>query len=324
MTTSILIRRYSSSDRDDWNNFIEKAKNSTFLFNRDYVDYHRDRFRDHSLLIYSGNELSALLIANESGDRIESHGGLTYGGLILEADVRLERVLQFFYHAVKYYHSNGFKTIVYKCVPSYLAIHPSNEDLYAMFLLSANLTRRETSMVLDQTKPIGMQRRVNKALKIHESREYKIVTSRDPLRFWNEVLTPNLGERYGVEPVHSVAEMKLLMDRFPENIQLFEVYDTQLVAGAVVYVMPHAAHLQYISANTAGRESEASGVLIHYLIKDVYPDKDYFSFGTSNSEAGRKLNRGLASWKEGFGARAFIHDFYEIETANYVMLAGYE
>lgn len=324
MTTSILTRRYTSSDRKDWNNFIEKAKNSTFLFNRDYVDYHQDRFRDHSLLIYSGNELSALLIASESGDRIESHGGLTYGGLILEVNVRLERVLQFFHHAVKYYHSNGFRTIVYKCLPSYLANYPSNEDLYALFLLNATLIRRETSMVLCQTKPVEMQRRVSKSSKIYRSGDYDITASDDPARFWNDVLTPNLGQRHGAEPVHSVPEMKLLMDRFPGNIRLFEVYDNELVAGAVVYVMPHAAHLQYISSNVAGREGEASGVLIHYLIKDVYPDKEYFSFGTSNSEAGRQLNKGLASWKEGFGARTFVHDFYEVETANYELLAGYE
>ncbi len=311
MTTSILTRRYVAADRTEWNNFVDNAKNSTFLFRREYVDYHQHRFRDHSILIYFDDKLSALLIANETGDQIESHGGLTYGGLILEPAVRLERVLQFFYHAMRYYNSNGFKSILYKCLPSYLATSPANEDLYAMFLMNAKLVRRDTSMVLDKIEG------KNKG-------SLKIVSSQKPERFWNEILIPNLKERHGAEPVHTLSEMELLMERFPENIQLFEAYDKELIAGAVIYVTPTAAHLQYISSNQTGRDADASDILINYLLKNVYQGKKYFSFGTSNTDGGRKLNKGLIFWKEDFGARTFVHDFYEVQTDSFALLSDYD
>jgi hypothetical protein len=313
----IDVKRYTAADLSAWNDFIDSAKNATFLFKREYVDYNQHRFRDHSLLIYIDDKLSGLLIANESGDRIESHGGLTYGGLILEPSVKLELVLRFFFHLLKYYHSNGFKTLLYKCLPSYLATLPSNEELYALFLLNANVVRRETSMVIDKTKPFSMKRVPKNSLQVN--------LSPDPEKFWNEVLIPNLGERYGAEPVHNVSEIRLLMNRFPDNIHLFEIYsDQKLVGGTVVYSTSTTAHLQYTSVNLEGRKLRAVDVLVNHILKNFYSNKSYFSFGTSNTNEGRGLNRGLIEWKEGFDARTFIHDFYEISIAEYNLLNDYE
>lgn len=318
----VQIKRYTSQETYAWNRFLGNAKNSTFLFNREYVDYHQHRFTDHSLMIYVDDNLSALFIANETGDTIESHGGLTYGGLILEKEAKLERVIQYFHHITKYYSSN-FKTILYKCVPSYLHTYPANEDLYALFLLKSNLVRRDTSTVLDLTNPSPPQRRTSKAFKLFESGKYSIKTSTDPQEFWKKILEQNLGERFGVAPAHSHQEMKLLMDRFPDNIKLFEVHDHELIAGAVIYSTPTVIHLQYLSSNEMGREGEASGVLMHHLVATFGGDKSWFSLGTSNTEGGRKLNRGMVNWKEGFGARTFVHDFYEIATENHVLLNDY-
>ena len=53
---------------------------------------------------------------------------------------------------------------------------------------------------------------------------------------------------------------------------------------------------------------------------EQYHDKRYFDFGISNEQEGRVVNHGLLGWKEGFGARCFAHDFYEIATGNYPKL----
>jgi lipid II:glycine glycyltransferase (peptidoglycan interpeptide bridge formation enzyme) len=50
------------------------------------------------------------------------------------------------------------------------------------------------------------------------------------------------------------------------------------------------------------------------LIKEDFKDYDYFDFGISNEENGRKTNMGLLYWKEGFGARGVSQDFYKIST----------
>ena len=46
------IIRYTPDKANEWNKFIAKSKNGTFLFDRNYMDYHSDRFHDYSLLFY--------------------------------------------------------------------------------------------------------------------------------------------------------------------------------------------------------------------------------------------------------------------------------
>ena len=79
----IEIHRYTAAYHRDWNDFVSESSNGTFLFLREYMEYHADRFTDYSLLVYEGNKLLALLPANRSGDVLYSHAGLTYGGLIV-------------------------------------------------------------------------------------------------------------------------------------------------------------------------------------------------------------------------------------------------
>src|ERR1044071_8510242 len=92
----VVIERYTSAFIDEWNDFIAKSKNGTFLFHRSYMDYHSDRFKDHSLMIRMKGKLSGVFVANEKDGRIESHGGLTYGGLLLEKGARLIDVVGMF------------------------------------------------------------------------------------------------------------------------------------------------------------------------------------------------------------------------------------
>jgi hypothetical protein len=320
---AVEIKRFEKADTQLWDDFVEGAKNATFLFNRGYMDYHADRFVDHSLLLYNEGRLKALFVANEANDEIVSHGGLSYGGLVLEKEARLEEVLCWFFHIGRYYHQQHFKRVIYKCLPFYYATYPSQEDLYALFLLKASLIQRDTSSVCVRSMPLPYQQRRRKNTRENSTNSYRIIKTNDPREFWNTVLIPNLRQRFGAEPVHSVVEMQTLMERFPNHIQFFAVYDKEIVGGTVIYCSGSVAHAQYTSATILGKELGVLDVLFHHLLTDVFNDKAYFSFGTSNGDLGRQLNRGLVNWKEGFGARTFTIDYYQIETENYSLLESY-
>ncbi|MCB1471160.1 MAG: GNAT family N-acetyltransferase, partial [Rhizobiaceae bacterium] len=119
--------------------------------------------------------------------------------------------------------------------------------------------------------------------------------------------------RHGATPVHSLAELALLMGRFPDHIRLYGAYlGADLVAGAIVFETPQVAHTQYLAASDTGRAAGALDLLLDWLIREVYPDKSCFSFGISTEEGGTVLNEGLIAQKEGFGGSAFVHDFYEV------------
>ena len=46
----ILLESYGPGDRAAWDAFVRASKNGNFLFLRDYMEYHRDRFEDASLV----------------------------------------------------------------------------------------------------------------------------------------------------------------------------------------------------------------------------------------------------------------------------------
>ena len=108
------IRRYTSELADEWNQFIAKSKNGTFLFDRRYMDYHADRFNDHSLLFYLGNRLLAVLPAHASGDTLYSHNGLTYGGLVMSSRLTVVQTMNLFRELNEQLRQEGFRHVSYK------------------------------------------------------------------------------------------------------------------------------------------------------------------------------------------------------------------
>ena len=72
----ITVKRYTPENHQTWNEFVKQSRQGTFLFDRNYMDYHQDRFHDHSLMIYYKDKLYALLPANEvvsdSGNKVGS------------------------------------------------------------------------------------------------------------------------------------------------------------------------------------------------------------------------------------------------------------
>jgi hypothetical protein len=89
------IKKYNDADKEAWNAFVDQSRNATFLLNRSYMDYHSDRFHDHSLMVFHNNKLYALLPANEDGDIFYSHQGLTYAGLLTTGHASLSASLYF-------------------------------------------------------------------------------------------------------------------------------------------------------------------------------------------------------------------------------------
>src|SRR5689334_12021295 len=87
---TMRVERFTVATRSSWDQFVRSSKNGTFLFLRDYMEYHQDRFEDHSLIVRAEGEpgpVIGLLPANRRGGVLESHGGLTYGGVVSGASM---------------------------------------------------------------------------------------------------------------------------------------------------------------------------------------------------------------------------------------------
>ena len=136
--------------------------------------------------------------------------------------------------------------------------------------------------------------------------------SDDVAGFW-KVLNETLQCCHGVKPVHSVAELELLMSRFPENIKLYVArLDDELLAGSVVFDCGKVVHTQYLAASPKGKQMGALDLVINYLIAEVYADREYLDFGISTEQGGMVLNEGLAFQKEMFGGRGVNYDCWKV------------
>jgi len=200
-------------------------------------------------------------------------------------------------------------------MPSIYCSLPAEEDRYALFRHDAKLYRRDVLAVVDQTQRLNYQERRIRKIKKARNAQLKISKSSHYKCFW-PILEKNLMQRFGVNPVHSLTEIELLAERFPNNIHLHLCSDDkEILAGIVVYLTPQVAHIQYISASENGKELGALDFLFAELLDVVYVNHRYFDFGISTEQEGRHLNIGLIEQKEGFGARTIVHDHYEIKIA---------
>ncbi|UQD57613.1 GNAT family N-acetyltransferase [Flavobacterium sp. K5-23] len=316
-----LVKQYEAKYYNDWNAFIVKTKNATFLFHRDFMEYHGDRFMDFSLLVFHEEKLVALLPANKVDATVYSHQGLTYGGLIYKEKTKLISVIEIFKNVLFYLNSNGIDHLYLKTIPSIYHSKPAEEIQYALFLVDALLVRRDCLVVIDLSQEInyskirkrGVQKGIDNNLQIKEEHSFEA--------FWNEILIPNLNSKHNENPVHSLDEINRLKRFFPMNIRQFNVYhNDKIVAGITVFETTTVAHCQYISMNPEFSKLGSLDFLIHFLITKKFVSKRYFDFGISNVSQGKKLNEGLSYWKESFGASTIVHDFYEVKTAHYSKL----
>ena len=306
------VRRYTPDKANEWNRFVTASKNGTFLFDRQFMDYHADRFTDCSLMFYRDNALYALLPANVKGDVLTSHGGLTYGGLVMSSRCSAKGVQEVFAAMNTYLSDMGVRRVVYKAIPWIYHQLPAEEDLYALTsICHARLIIRDISSAVLGDRPVrfsesrksGLRKALRMGLTIKESEDFAT--------FW-QILNANLTAKYGVRPVHSVSELELLHGHFPQGIRLYMVYDGETpLGGTLLFLTPQVLHTQYISATAEGKAHGAIDLLFNHLINEVYTDYRYIDFGKSTVSDSADLNEQLIFQKEGFGARAVCYDTYE-------------
>ena len=306
------IRRYTPDRKAEWDAFVAQSKNGTFLFFRDYMDYHSDRFEDHSLMFYRDGRLYGLMPANRKGDVFQTHAGLTYGGLIMDAKTTAAATVELFRELNDYLRAEGFRRVLYKCIPWMYHQLAAEEDLYAIArTCDARLQERDLGTVIIQRNAIRWERVRRRALKRAEEAGIIVERSNDIAGFW-QVLCDNLRRTYDSKPVHTLAEMELLHSRFPDNIVLYTAKkDGVILAGILLYVSTQVARAQYSSATPEGKQLGAIDIMYDRIINDDYHHLPYFEFGTSAMADSNVINETLVFQKEGFGGRGICFDRYE-------------
>lgn len=313
MGDDLQITVYTGRDKAEWDRFVKASKNGTFLFLSDYMFYHENRFANFPLIARRSGKILALLPGNRQGEIFYSHQGLSYGGLILSGETKMEDVLDCFNAINQFLCSQGIKKVIYKSIPHIYAKMPSMEDEYALFLLDAKVTSCGISSAIDTRNPQPFSTLRKRRVKKAAGEGFEIRKNPGYGDFW-AILSDNLLKAHGVNPVHSLEEMVSLTRLFPENIHLYTVYrQNECLAGVVVYETDMVAHFQYISASQEGKNAGALDYLFHHLVQEEFAEKPYIDFGISVEKGGHVLNKGLVFQKQGFGARGIVYKHYEYD-----------
>ncbi|RZJ63464.1 MAG: FemAB family protein, partial [Flavobacterium sp.] len=247
------IVRYDAGYVNQWNEFVGSSINSTFLFHRDFMEYHSDRFTDFSLIVFDGTNLVALLPANRSGNEVHSHQGLTYGGLLLRDTIGVEKIETIFRAVLQFLEGEDIAVLKIKQIVSIYQKKPAFAMDYLLFKYNAHMYRRDMNLAIDFSRPPSVSRSKKKHFRRVSSLGLEVRKDNDFGTFWDDVLIPRLQERHNAKPVHTKDEIAMLHEKFPDRILQYNVYiNDAIVAGITLFHFGNVIKSQYGATTAEG------------------------------------------------------------------------
>jgi len=312
--TKYTVKKYHPNDAAIWNEFIAQSKNATFLFQRDFMEYHQDRFDDFSLLIFEGEKLKAVLPANKKENTVYSHQGLTYGGLVFSHKLKAEKIGLILDQVLVFFKENQIETFYYKPIPGFYFPEGNQQTDFFLFKRGAVLDRKEMNLAINLGMPLQISKSKLKHFRRIEDLDLDIVEEQQFDSFWDKILEPRLLEKFDSKPVHTKAEITSLKQKFPQNIKQFSVYQQdEIIAGITIFEMGNVVKSQYGATSKKGEAVRALDFLFINLIEKYKNEKKlFFDMGIVNSDE-EDYNSGLLQQKEELGCTVYNQDFYKIE-----------
>lgn len=309
-----LVRQYHKRDYTNWNAFIGQAKNATFLFHRDFMEYHKDRFEDFSLMVFEKDKLIAFLPANRVGDEVYSHQGLTYGGLVYSSTINGEKVAAILDSILSFLKKSEIHFFYFKSIPSFYPSGGNHEVDFFLLKKGAFLDKKEMNLAINLRMPLIISKSKLKHFRKSRDRDLELVEEQQLELFWELVLVPRLLEKYQAKPVHSLEEIKKLKENFPNNIKQFSVYyEGVIIAGITLFETETVVKSQYGATTKKGEKLRALDFLYITLIEKYKREgKLFFDMGIVNDDNEKGYHAGLLKQKEELGCSVYSQDFYKM------------
>lgn len=312
--------RYTEEYNKVWEEWVESSNCGVFLHTRKFLNYHKNRFEDHSLIFKNKNSVIAIMpMARESlSSCMVSHPGITYGGLIYKTRIKLDDIDEIFKLIIEYCRKLGFKKFIYKPIPYHIQRYPEQLDIFYLYKYGASIYSKE----IWNTINLNYQRKLSKGRKwgfnkgIKNKLTIKASSSVKDLKQFHNILSENLVKRHKTKPVHSINEFIELSTKFKNHINLKLVMDefNRILGGCWIFNLNNnCVHSQYIACNKLGMELNALDYLLESIIKECTTNNiNNFSFGSSTEKNSEILNQGLFDFKNGFGIGNSLINTYKI------------
>ncbi|HMN18613.1 MAG TPA: GNAT family N-acetyltransferase [Ignavibacteriaceae bacterium] len=307
---------------EEWDNFVDDSDNGTMFSKRRFLSYHaKNKFNDKSFYVTKDGKLhsifTAALIEKDGIKILSSHPGASFGGFVYKSDFNFKEAHDLV--DILFEHTKNVKADRIQLTISPM-IYQTKYSNYLDFALVRNgfqYLKREVSSVVQldfdpeqllNTYRAEARTATKKALK-------KGVEIVETERFdeYYDILKKNLKLRHGVNPAHTLEELKRVKSLFPSKIRLWGAFlNNIMLAGVCNFSVNRNVVLAfYISHDEAYQEYRPVNLLFYEIMKRYQTEGFRFlDFGIFT--VAMEPNWGLGRFKENFGARGIFRDtFYK-------------
>ena len=313
----LRIEEYSLEMKTKWDDFVmNKSVNGTFLQTKQFLNYHKNRFVDSSLVIYKGNDtivavIPACTLTDGEKKIFSAHQGSTFGGIVIgDKFYNIEHVDAIMSALDEYLILKEYDEVRLKCTSEIFARSNVNLLYYYMYQ-RGYLSWDEISCYIDFNNynddiiaNFSSGRRRDYRYSLKHGLEFKRLGSKNEISDFYSILCENL-EKFDTKPVHTLEElMEFKNERLNEIVEFYGVFhENKMIAGSMVFKFDKQVfHTQYLAASQDYLKMFPMNFMDTTLIQEAKKQGfRYFSFGTSTEEHGKVLNKHLAQFKEGFG-----------------------
>lgn len=301
---------YTNNMKSMWDNFIEKESRNGFIFHKmHFLEYHKNRFQDCSLLFLDEKEnIIALFPAALKNNNIISHPGSSYGGLVLKKYIKLSEIFEIV-ELMKNFYNNNFGNINIEIIlsESFNLEYGAEDVAFVLWQLGFNLKSKEISTVIDINKfrlRLGLRRTTKQYLcsksYLRLGITYEKVIEKSDILGCYKLIEQNLASKYKKKPTHTMEELFELIDRFPQDIDVFAAKrDDEVISTYIMFRLnDFIVHTFYI-AKSLEKENVVDIGLVDFMT-NFYFEKgfNFLNFGISSRD--KVVKWGIHTYKEQF------------------------
>lgn len=305
---------------DEWDDFVEASDNGTMFNKRSFLSYHnKNKFNDVSFFARKNGKLfsvfTAALIERDGKKVLASHPGASYGSFVYPSDLNFREAHDLVEYLLEYGKEKKADRIQLTLAPIIYQTKYSNYIDFALVRNGFTYLKREVSSIVQldfnpeellNTYRAEARTATKKALK----KGVEIVET-ERFEEYYEILKKNLKLRHGVNPAHTLEEIKKLKKMFPAKIRLWGAFlKDELIAGVCNFsVNKNVVLAFYISHDEAFQEYRPVNLLFYEIMKRYQTEGfKFLDFGIFT--VAMEPNWGLGRFKENFGARGIFRDTF--------------
>ena len=299
---NIIIKKYTDENLFEWDNFVlNDSLNGTIYHTQNFLSYHKNKFKDESIMIYEKENLIAVFPCCKVNNEYFSHRGSTCGGLVyLNKYNELNKLTNLIDKIYNYYdntlHIKLSENIYFKNNNNELINFILSQKCKSEQDISLYFNIRKYDNIIDGFPKNDNKRLLKKYInnKNTFSNDISIRVSDDieDYKIFYNLLTKYLETKNGVKPLHTLEEFIKLKDILKDKQFLLVAKNSknQILSGTLIFLINNNTYYTvYLMTNYEEKYSQ-----IFYILYELfeYAKKNNIKFvnlGACSTQGGKEI-----------------------------------